>query len=58
MQPAPVSTPDIVPEGGNFIEATYSNPAGSRAYKLYIPSRYQRANAPFGRHAARLHSVA
>ena len=40
VQPAPVSTPDIVPEGGKFIEATYSNPAGSRAYKLYIPSRY------------------
>jgi poly(hydroxyalkanoate) depolymerase family esterase len=36
-----VSTPDIVPEGGKFIEATYRNPAGSRAYKLYIPSRYQ-----------------
>ena len=41
MQPAPVSMPDIVPEGGKFIEAVYSNPAGSRAYKLYIPSRYQ-----------------
>jgi poly(hydroxyalkanoate) depolymerase family esterase len=41
MQPAPVSTPDIVPEGGKFIEATYSNPAGSRSYKLYVPSRYQ-----------------
>ena len=41
MQPAPVSTPDIVPEGGKFIEAVYGNPAGSRAYKLYIPSRYQ-----------------
>ena len=40
-QPAPVSTPDIVPAGGKFIEATYSNPAGTRAYKLYIPSRYQ-----------------
>jgi poly(hydroxyalkanoate) depolymerase family esterase len=40
-QPAPVDTPDIVPEGGKFIEATYTNPAGSRAYKLYIPSRYQ-----------------
>src|SRR5260221_4735446 len=33
-------TPDIVPEGEQFIEATYSNPAGTRAYKLYIPSRY------------------
>jgi len=40
MQPAPVSTPDIVPAGGKFIEATYSNPAGTRAYKLYIPSGY------------------
>ena len=40
MQPTPVSTPDIVPEGGQFIEATYSNPAGTRAYKLYIPSGY------------------
>jgi len=39
-RPTPVSTPDIVPEGGKFIEATYSNPAGSRTYKLYIPSRY------------------
>jgi hypothetical protein len=37
--PAPVSTPDIVPAGGRFIEATYSNPAGTRKYKLYIPSR-------------------
>ncbi len=37
----PVSTADIVPEGGKFIEATYSNAAGTRAYKLYIPSRYQ-----------------
>ena len=41
MQPAPVATPDIVPDGGKFIEATYSNLAGSRTYKLYIPSRYQ-----------------
>ncbi len=41
MQPAPASISDIVPEGGKFIEAIYSNPAGSRAYKLYVPSRYQ-----------------
>jgi poly(hydroxyalkanoate) depolymerase family esterase len=40
LQPAPVATPDIVPDGGQFIAATYSNPAGSRAYKLYIPSGY------------------
>ena len=40
-QPVRVSTAHIVPEGGKFIEATYSNAAGTRAYKLYIPSRYQ-----------------
>src|SRR6266851_8836073 len=40
VQPTPVSAPDIVPEGGQFIEATYSSPAGTRAYKLYIPSGY------------------
>src|ERR1035437_2953997 len=37
---APPSTPDIVPEGARFIEGTYSNPAGSRAYRLFLPSRY------------------
>ncbi len=41
IQRAPVSMPDIVPEGGKFIEAVYTNAAGSRAYKLYIPSRYE-----------------
>ncbi len=38
---APLSTRDIVPEGARFIEGTFSNPAGSRAYKLFIPSRHQ-----------------
>lgn len=37
---APPSTRDIVPEGARFIEGTYSNPAGSRAYRLFIPNRY------------------
>jgi poly(hydroxyalkanoate) depolymerase family esterase len=40
LQPAPVPIPDIVPAGGKFIEATYANAAGRRAYKLYIPSCY------------------
>ena len=44
--PAPLSTRDIVPEGGRFIEAIYTNPAGSRTYKLYIPSRYQGQAVP------------
>jgi poly(hydroxyalkanoate) depolymerase family esterase len=43
---APVPIPDIVPTGGKFIEATYANAAGRRAYKLYIPSRYAGARAP------------
>jgi poly(hydroxyalkanoate) depolymerase family esterase len=38
---APPSIRDIVPEGARFIEGTYSNAAGSRAYRLFIPSRYQ-----------------
>jgi poly(hydroxyalkanoate) depolymerase family esterase len=45
-QPVPVSTADIVPEGGKFIQATYTNSAGTRAYKLYIPSRFQGQRLP------------
>ena len=37
---APASVADIVPEGAKFIEGTYSNKAGSRAYKLFVPSGY------------------
>jgi poly(hydroxyalkanoate) depolymerase family esterase len=37
----PPATPDIVPEGAKFIESAYSSPAGSRAYKLFVPSGYQ-----------------
>jgi poly(hydroxyalkanoate) depolymerase family esterase len=36
----PPSTRDIVPEGARFINGSYSNPAGSRAYRLFIPSGY------------------
>ena len=38
---APPSTSDMVPEGTRFIQGTFSNAAGSRTYKLFIPSRYQ-----------------
>jgi poly(hydroxyalkanoate) depolymerase family esterase len=46
MKRAPLSTPDIVPEGARFIERTYSSPAGSRAYRLFIPSRYREQPLP------------
>ena len=37
----PPSTRDLMPEGTKFIEGSYCNPAGSRTYRLFIPSRYQ-----------------
>jgi poly(hydroxyalkanoate) depolymerase family esterase len=41
----PKTSPDIAP-GGQFIEAVYSNAAGSRAYKLYIPGGYHGQPVP------------
>jgi len=38
---APASVADIVPEGASFIDGTYSNDAGSRTYKLFVPSGYR-----------------
>jgi len=32
--------PTVVPMGGRFVERTYTNQAGTRSYKLYIPSGY------------------
>jgi poly(hydroxyalkanoate) depolymerase family esterase len=37
---APPAARDMFPEGARFIEGTYSSPAGRRAYRLFIPSRY------------------
>jgi poly(hydroxyalkanoate) depolymerase family esterase len=37
----PASTADIVPGGTKFVEGVYSNSAGSRTYKLFVPSGYQ-----------------
>jgi poly(hydroxyalkanoate) depolymerase family esterase len=31
---------DIVPDGTSFVEGTYKNAAGSRAYRLFTPSGY------------------
>jgi poly(hydroxyalkanoate) depolymerase family esterase len=38
---ATASITDIVPEGAKFVEGTYSNSAGSRTYKLFVPTGYQ-----------------
>jgi poly(hydroxyalkanoate) depolymerase family esterase len=43
---SPLSTPDIVPASARFIEGTYSSAAGNRAYRLFIPSRYQERPLP------------
>ena len=42
----PLSTRDIVPEGARFIERTYSNPAGSRTYRVFIPTGYHGQSLP------------
>jgi poly(hydroxyalkanoate) depolymerase family esterase len=34
------ATADIVPEGARFVEGNFSNAAGTRAYRLFIPSGY------------------
>ena len=38
---APPSTSDIAPGGTRFIAGSFSNAAGSRTYKLFVPSRAQ-----------------
>jgi poly(hydroxyalkanoate) depolymerase family esterase len=43
---APPSTSNIVPEGTRFIAGTFRNAAGSRTYKLFIPSRSQGQQLP------------
>ncbi len=38
---SPAQAPDPVPDGAHFVEKFYDSQAGSRAYKLYIPSGYR-----------------
>jgi len=40
-KPFSVPTPDVVPAGGQFVAKSYSNHAGTRAYKLYVPNAYK-----------------
>ncbi len=44
--PLPAHAPAPLPEGARFDTLTYSNAAGSRTYKLYIPSGYEGQAAP------------
>ncbi len=37
----PAATPAATRSGGQFIDGTYTNSAGTRTYKLYIPSGYR-----------------
>lgn len=40
-RPIPDRTHGLVPDGGRFLRESYTNQAGTRAYKLYIPSGYR-----------------
>ena len=43
---SPVHAPDVPPDGGQFLVASYGNQAGSRVYKLYVPSGYHGQAVP------------
>jgi poly(hydroxyalkanoate) depolymerase family esterase len=40
-KPFPMDPLDVVPAGAQFVASAYNNQAGSRDYKLYIPSGYR-----------------
>jgi poly(hydroxyalkanoate) depolymerase family esterase len=40
LRDSPATTPDKASNTGQFLSKSYSNQAGRRAYKLYIPSTY------------------
>jgi poly(hydroxyalkanoate) depolymerase family esterase len=43
---APPSTSDVAPEGARFVTGTFRNAAGSRTYKLFVPSRSRGQSLP------------
>src|SRR3954468_20214792 len=46
VSPVPAHAPAPLPDGARFETLTYANAAGSRAYKLYIPSGYKGQPVP------------
>jgi poly(hydroxyalkanoate) depolymerase family esterase len=44
--PAPTENAAVLPPGAKFLSATFSNPAGTRPYKLYVPSGYDGQSVP------------
>jgi poly(hydroxyalkanoate) depolymerase family esterase len=44
--PAPTGKTALLPDGAQFLSATFSNPAGTRHYKLYVPSSYEGQPVP------------
>lgn len=43
---APRPAPDLIPDGASFVTASYTNTAGTRAYKLYVPRNRTGARIP------------
>jgi poly(hydroxyalkanoate) depolymerase family esterase len=43
---SPTPAPVVVPDGAQFLATTFSNQAGSRPYKLYVPSGYRGQPVP------------
>jgi poly(hydroxyalkanoate) depolymerase family esterase len=46
VEPVVVRAPPSIPDGARFEERVFANAAGSRHYKLYIPSRHAGAALP------------